>query len=732
MVSLTEVKLLTLLNVTAIKKPFEMDVPGGHRGSPALGGRSASASTSKAGANGEKTKRRKSVVFGGEVGPSGSTFAGKRKRAGGDMGVEVEDGPSKKNTAQANGNGHAEVRAKAAGLEVEEEMSEDEGKGRAVKHDTFSTHFAEAPPQLTDEAIAQADEGNWSVDRKLLSGFGRVAELQPGRQTEGSTASSSSSLTTKITPSLMSQIGESATDDPLFSTALSQLGTYKDIYLHSLDGEAEGTEKKLFGEQKEAMRKAAVVHALNHVLKTRRKIIRNNEKLAHAAAAGPNAAIPDSPRDQSFTRPKVLLLLPLRSIALHYLTAHLLPLAPPGTQIENQRPFINSFSIPSDSTDPLASTSAVSQFPIDHLVNFRGNSDDNFRFGIKITRKAWRIVMMPANEAKLMDCDILIGSPLGFKMMAEKEGSTDLLGSLEIVVADSLDVMMMQNWDHVQQYLFQHMSLVPESPHGCDFSRVKPWYLDKQAKYIRQTILLSRYDSPEARALFSHQCHNLAGKVRTEKADYEGVMTRVREGVKQTFERVDMDLKGGEGAVEEVEKRLAFFTKKTIPALLRSAVSRQNTLIIIPSYFDFVRITHFLRKNQLISFAAISEYSSNSEISRARTLFFKGKKPFLLMTERFHFYRRYRIRGAKTIVWYQPPEHAQFYSETLETPFLPSQGGGAAASGASEDGEAEVDEGEVSARVLWSKFDKLRLERIVGGANWRRMIGSGEGKAEFL
>jgi hypothetical protein len=85
----------------------------------------------EAGANGEKTKRRKSVVFGGEVGPSGSTFAGKRKRAGGDMAVEVEDGPSKKTTAQANGNGHAESKAKVAGLEVEEEMSEDEGKGGA-------------------------------------------------------------------------------------------------------------------------------------------------------------------------------------------------------------------------------------------------------------------------------------------------------------------------------------------------------------------------------------------------------------------------------------------------------------------------------------------------------------------------------------------------------------------------------------------------------------------------
>ena len=50
-------------------------------------------------------------------------------------------------------------------------------------------------------------------------------------------------------------------------TALSHLGSYKDMYLHSLDGEAEGTERLMYGEQKEAMRKAAMVHAMNHVLK---------------------------------------------------------------------------------------------------------------------------------------------------------------------------------------------------------------------------------------------------------------------------------------------------------------------------------------------------------------------------------------------------------------------------------------------------------------------------------
>jgi U3 small nucleolar RNA-associated protein 25 len=63
--------------------------------------------------------------------------------------------------------------------------------------------------------------------------------------------------------------------------------------------------------------------------------------------------------------------------------------------------------------------------------------------------------MMPANEAKLMECDILIASPLGIKMQSEKEDSTDLLSSIEIAVADGLDVMQMQNWDHVQVRLPQ-------------------------------------------------------------------------------------------------------------------------------------------------------------------------------------------------------------------------------------------------------------------------------------
>lgn len=64
-----------------------------------------------------------------------------------------------------------------------------------------------------------------------------------------------------------------------------------------------------------------------------------------------------------------------------------------------------------------------------------------------------------------------------------------------------------------------------------------------------------------------------------------------------------------------------------------------HTLIYIPSYFDYIRLRNYMKKEE-INFASICEYSSKSEVSRARHFFQKGDKQFLLFTERFHFYKR--------------------------------------------------------------------------------------------
>lgn len=59
---------------------------------------------------------------------------------------------------------------------------------------------------------------------------------------------------------------------------------------------------------------------------------------------------------------------------------------------------------------------------------------------------------------------------------------------------------------------------------------------------------------------------------------------------------------------------------------------------------------------------------------------------------------RYRIRGVRNIIFYGAPEHGQFYEEFLTFPFL----------------DEGVEPSDVTAKLLYSKYDMMRLERIVG------------------
>jgi U3 small nucleolar RNA-associated protein 25 len=115
----TEVKLLTLLNVAAIKKPRDLDIPGGQRGSPSLRNSSSSSSpaVTPAPVPVGGVKKRKSVLFGGELGPSGSGYGKKVKVV-----VEV-NGKGKGKGKEVNGNGYANGHAleqEIAGVEIEE------------------------------------------------------------------------------------------------------------------------------------------------------------------------------------------------------------------------------------------------------------------------------------------------------------------------------------------------------------------------------------------------------------------------------------------------------------------------------------------------------------------------------------------------------------------------------------------------------------------------------------
>lgn len=450
------------------------------------------------------------------------------------------------------------------------------------------------------------------------------------------------------------------------------------------------------------LRRMACLHAVNHVFKTRDRVIKNNAKLAKEGES-----TDFEPRDQGFTRPKVLMILPTREAAAKVVSA-ICAICEPDQQ-ENRKRFDESY------VDREARFSADK--PADFRDLFEGNDDDMFRIGIKFTRKTIKFF------AQFYNSDILLASPLGLRMAIGSEGDRrkmdfDFLSSVEVVVVDHADALLNQNWEHVE-HIFEHLNLQPREAHGCDFSRVRPWYLERQAENFRQTVVLSAFNTPELAELH-RRGKNWAGRARVQP-EYGGAIQELGPvKAKQTFSRFE-----AASLAEEPDARFAYFTSAIIPSLLKLAAGRKGsgsgadttggggTLIFVPSYLDFVRVRNYFSTSDAVeslSFGAVSEYADVREASRARSHFLSGRHKVLLYTERAHHFRRYLVAGARRVVMYGLPDNPVFYREIVGG-FL-----------AKSEQDMRLEPGRGAARVLFSRFDVLKLERVVGSKRVGRMI----------
>lgn len=73
--------------------------------------------------------------------------------------------------------------------------------------------------------------------------------------------------------------------------------------------------------------------------------------------------------------------------------------------------------------------------------------------------------------------------------------------------------------------------------------------------------------------------------------------------------------------------RFNYFVKNILPKC------ENGTLIFISSYFDFIRVRNYLKREEE-SFVQLHEYAKDAKIARARDLFFHEKKKLMLLTER--------------------------------------------------------------------------------------------------
>jgi U3 small nucleolar RNA-associated protein 25 len=183
------------------------------------------------------------------------------------------------------------------------------------------------------------------------------------------------------------------------------------------------------------LRNLYTLHAMNHVYKTRDRILKNKEKLKKDAEV--------EVRDQGFTRPKVLILVPFKNDCFE-IVQNLIKLSDTKTQ-ENKARFVQEFQGDME-PDP--------KKPQDYNETFKGNVDDCFKIGLQFSRKTMKLY------APFYSSDIIIASPLGLALIIGQKGYSlltrdkkrdfDYLSSIEMVIMDHSDIFLMQNWDHVQ------------------------------------------------------------------------------------------------------------------------------------------------------------------------------------------------------------------------------------------------------------------------------------------
>ena len=290
------------------------------------------------------------------------------------------------------------------------------------------------------------------------------------------------------------------------------------------------------------------------------------------------------------------------------------------------------------------------------------NPDDDFKLGISLTpnavvkpndggdnkskkRKKGKTSSSSSSSVSMKlytefyRSDIIVCSPLGLKMVTSKDrtdgndennsgdGDVDFLSSVEICVVGRSEVLLMQNWDHVNSSLSSLNHQPKKTNRDTDFSRVRNHLLAGYGKHWKQLVVLSDYADAHILSTFKRFGTSVSGYAQFRRrvpADDASVCD-VLVGAKHVFQRVPCKSHSMQG-----DDRLKYFIDVVLKQIVR--LNQKRTMIFVPSYFEFVALRNVLIKREKdnvdrgIDFVSVTEYSRVSEVSRGRARFHQGRK----------------------------------------------------------------------------------------------------------
>ncbi|CBY41721.1 unnamed protein product, partial [Oikopleura dioica] len=286
--------------------------------------------------------------------------------------------------------------------------------------------------------------------------------------------------------------------------------------------------------------------------------------------------------------------------------------------------------------------------------------------------------------------DVIIASPLGLKRVIgddseDKKKEHDFLSSIEIVVVEHADYILMQNFTHLL-HIFKNLNLMPKKAHDCDFGRVKLWSAEGHSKYYRQTILLSHTPNLNFSAIMSKLCFNYRGSAECQLPETASslALKNVALPIPQIFRKVD-----GANMSEVLENRYKIFMK-IMNEISRAKIT--NVLVYIPNSLHFYVLREKLTESK-IEHVCLTEETATGRSKTAKKMFESGERPILIFTERRHFFHRVTQRKVSRVIFFAPPSFPHYYAEVSN--FI-------------------IDPSFSDVTVLCSRFDMLQLESILG------------------
>ena len=355
-------------------------------------------------------------------------------------------------------------------------------------------------------------------------------------------------------------------------------------------------------------------------------------------------------KDQGFTSPKVLILVPYKKHARIILEE-----------------LINIFS-----NNNWKGITNKKKFK-DEYSEF-DSMDDCFRMGINIS--------FFENKMKLYspfdESDIILASPLGLKLATPSDNDKtfknnkvyDFLSSIEIFLMDFSEVFIYQNMEHLNEIL----SFINKPPKNnqniVDINRIKEVYANNYGEYLRQNIIISHFKCLDIDVSINDISKNINGKILFD-GPYENQTELIKKEFSEKYNymnsknyeiryefKILRDLKGE----DDFDEKFNYFTKNIWQNLYESF--EKHTIIFISSTFDYLRLKSFFKQKSK-SVCYISEDTDKKDWQRNRLYFENGKYKFLLYNERAHVYKKINLKFAKNIFFYSLPEDPKIFNDLI-------------------------------------------------------------------